>query len=356
MIKPGNGIAIDGTADGYAQDCDIFTYYRDTGYDINAYFADAGTFELDDNNFGSAQSIYDPYPYNVSGDGWPSGLAKPALMAHSTSDKNDIDDMLVQADSLIAQGKFDEGTDILKSIISNYPDETAALSALHKLVSYRNERDLEQGDKIYAMENQSDLAALQRKLSENHPLKLKALEYDINNDVRLGNVDEAINKSFAFCDNYVDLECGRRVLLGIADIHHFVTKDETAEKEIYELFLEKYPDHPMSEYVKLKLQEEPPTPALNPETEPTFSIYPNPFNLETQIKFQTTETAFVCVDIYNFMGQHIKNVVSKSLPEGSHTFIWDGKNNAGQITASGLYFCCLKTDKNILTQKLLLVK
>jgi len=56
------------------------------------------------------------------------------------------------------------------------------------------------------------------------------------------------------------------------------------------------------------------------------------------------------------MGQHIKNVVSKSLPEGSHIYIWDGKNKTGQITASALYFCCLKMDKNIYTQKLLLVK
>ena len=95
---------------------------------------------------------------------------------------------------------------------------------------------------------------------------------------------------------------------------------------------------------------------MNPETEPTFSIYPNPFNLETQIKFRITETTFVSVNIYNSMGQHIKNVVNKSLPEGSHTFIWNGKNNAGDIVASGLYFCCLRTNKNVVSQKLLLIK
>jgi hypothetical protein len=360
-IKPGNGIAIDGTADGYAQDCDIVTYYRDAGYDINAYFTDAGTFELDDNSYGSSQSIYDPTPYNVSGDDWPPSLAKSVLVTKSTSSNNGIDDLdnlLNQADSLIALGKFDEGTDILKSIISNYPDESAALSALHKLVSYRNERDLVEGDKIYSMENQSDLAGLQRKFSDNHPLKLKALEYEINNDVRLGNIDQAINNSFEFSEKYMHLENGRRVLLGIADIFHFVTKDETAEKKIYELFLEKYPDHQMSEYVKLKLENQPPpqTQNVNPEAEPTFSIYPNPFNLETQIKFQNSETTIVNLSIYNSMGQRIKQLVNKSLPEGLNTVAWDGLNESGDVVATGLYFCRLKTDKNIFTQKILLVK
>jgi len=78
MIKPGNGIAISGTADGYAQDCDIVTYYKDSGYDINAYLADDGTFELVDNNYGNSQDIYDPEPYHVSGD---AGLLTALLKA-----------------------------------------------------------------------------------------------------------------------------------------------------------------------------------------------------------------------------------------------------------------------------------
>ena len=100
-IKPGNGIAISGTADGYAQDCHIVTFYKDSGWDINAYFADAGTFELIDNSYGTSQEIYDPEPYNVSGDGWPpGGLAK----IHQTEDSliksgnGILDNLLNQAD------------------------------------------------------------------------------------------------------------------------------------------------------------------------------------------------------------------------------------------------------------------
>jgi hypothetical protein len=217
---------------------------------------------------------------------------------------------------------------------------------------------LKENKKNYGAVNQRDLSVLQRKFSDNHPLKLKALEYEINNEVRLGNVDEAINKSFEFCEKYSGMECARRVLLGIADIHSFVTKDEAAEKKIYELFLEKYPDHQMSEYVKLKLENQPPpqTQNVNPETGETFYIYPNPFNLETQIKFQNSETTIVNLSIYNSMGQRIKQLVNKSLPEGLHTVVWDGLNESGDIVATGLYFCRLKTDKNIFTQKLLLVK
>jgi hypothetical protein len=97
-----------------------------------------------------------------------------------------------------------------------------------------------------------------------------------------------------------------------------------------------------------------PASAVKLETEPTFSITPNHCNLETQIKFQNFETTVVSVSIYNSMQQFIKSLVNKSLPEGSHTFIWDGKNAAADIFTSGLYFCCLRTIKNAVSQKLLL--
>jgi len=238
-IKPGNGIAISGTADGYAEDCHIVTLYKDSGWDINAYFADAGTFELIDNIYGNNQEIYDPEPYNVSGDGWPpGGLAKINQTENSSKSGNGtLDNLLNQADSLVACGKFDDGINLLMSIISDYPEESAAVFALHKLVSYRNEKDLEKTELSNAVINQNYLSGIIQKYSDDHPLKIKGLEYEINTDVRLGNVDQAIAKAFTFNEKYSDLECGKRVLLGIADIHHYVTHDEEATRKIYALFV-----------------------------------------------------------------------------------------------------------------------
>jgi hypothetical protein len=105
-IKPANGIAIDGTADGYAIWCDFFLNSpSEGGWDINAYLADAGTFDLAYNDYGEEQEINDPGGH-VSGDGWnDERLAKPVLITNSDSayqGYENLERLLLQADSLIA--------------------------------------------------------------------------------------------------------------------------------------------------------------------------------------------------------------------------------------------------------------
>jgi photosystem II stability/assembly factor-like uncharacterized protein len=86
-------------------------------------------------------------------------------------------------------------------------------------------------------------------------------------------------------------------------------------------------------------------------------VYPNPFNPSTIISFSVTQTlSFVTLSVYNIKGQKIKNLVNEVLTQGSHTVLWDGKNNNGNEVSSGLYLCRLRIGDQVITRKLMMMK
>ena len=71
-----------------------------------------------------------------------------------------------------------------------------------------------------------------------------------------------------------------------------------------------------------------------------FTLYqnsPNPFNPETEIRFQLPETRHVILKIYNTLGHEIRTLMSRSFNAGYHSVRWDGKNNQGNPVSSGVY-------------------
>ena len=68
-----------------------------------------------------------------------------------------------------------------------------------------------------------------------------------------------------------------------------------------------------------------------------------PFNPTTTIQFQIPEASFVTMQIYNITGALVKTMVSENLSTGFYNFVWDGKNNSGQIVSSGIYIYRIQT-------------
>jgi hypothetical protein len=91
-----------------------------------------------------------------------------------------------------------------------------------------------------------------------------------------------------------------------------------------------------------------------------FQAYPNPFNMNTTIKYNLSAPADVALDIYNMNGQKVKKLVHEQKAAGLHTAKWDGVNERGAIVPSGVYFYKLlardgsKTTE--LSRKVLLIK
>jgi len=71
---------------------------------------------------------------------------------------------------------------------------------------------------------------------------------------------------------------------------------------------------------------------------------PNPFNPRTKISFAVAKAGFVNVRVYNVRGELVKTVASGQYGPGSHEASWDGTNQAGTKTGSGVYFAKASID------------
>lgn len=84
--------------------------------------------------------------------------------------------------------------------------------------------------------------------------------------------------------------------------------------------------------------------------------YPNPFNASTTISFEMPHSSFVKINIYNVLGQEVKELHAGQLEAGSYRVIWDGKNSDTQLVTSGIYFYRFQADSFNKTKKMLLIK
>lgn len=66
--------------------------------------------------------------------------------------------------------------------------------------------------------------------------------------------------------------------------------------------------------------------------------YPNPFNPTTTIAFSLVENSFVSLEIFNVKGQKVKTLVTERMEAGTHSVVWNGKNDKGDSVSSGIYF------------------
>ena len=98
------------------------------------------------------------------------------------------------------------------------------------------------------------------------------------------------------------------------------------------------------------------SPVLLPETYGLSQNYPNPFNPETIIEYQLPEAGRVSLKVYTIVGQEIRTLADGEKMAGYHQVIWDGKDNAGQRLASGVYLYRIQVGKFTQTKKVILLK
>lgn len=104
---------------------------------------------------------------------------------------------------------------------------------------------------------------------------------------------------------------------------------------------------------------------------PVITVHPNPFSGSTEIRFQVFtasaggEDAFISsgvdetgteVFIYDVTGRLVRRLKTGGIPAGQSSVTWDGKNDAGKMAASGIYFCRVKSGGTESSVKMLLVR
>jgi len=90
--------------------------------------------------------------------------------------------------------------------------------------------------------------------------------------------------------------------------------------------------------------------------------YPNPFNPTTTIEFSigADESGLgeqlVNLDVFNILGQQVKELINGLYPVGDHSVTWDATDQNGKRVATGIYLYRLKVGDERKTKKMLFLK
>jgi hypothetical protein len=97
-------------------------------------------------------------------------------------------------------------------------------------------------------------------------------------------------------------------------------------------------------------------PKIQPERFILNQNYPNPFNPVTMVSYKLAEPEFVNLSVYDVNGNFIKNLISGKRGSGENIVNWNGKNDANENVAGGVYFYRIETESYSSTKKMILLK
>jgi hypothetical protein len=98
-----------------------------------------------------------------------------------------------------------------------------------------------------------------------------------------------------------------------------------------------------------------------PHTSQLLQNYPNPFNPETWIPYKLSDASDVVIKIYNVSGQTIRTLHLGHKDAGVYltrerSAYWDGKNDADETIASGIYFYSIQAGKFTAVRRMVVVR
>jgi len=91
-----------------------------------------------------------------------------------------------------------------------------------------------------------------------------------------------------------------------------------------------------------------------PERIELFQNYPNPFNPKTNIEYILPKESYVNLTVYNSLGEEVTVLVDEFQRSGKYKVHF----STGEVKnlPSGVYFYSLKTEKSIITEKMMLLR
>ena len=88
-----------------------------------------------------------------------------------------------------------------------------------------------------------------------------------------------------------------------------------------------------------------------------LKAYPNPFNNSVRISFLSDNNRQKEIRIYDMVGVQVRSLYFRNIIKGENYVSWDGQNDLGKTSTSGIYFINLNQGFETLgTQKVLFLK
>ena len=151
-------------------------------------------------------------------------------------------------------------------------------------------------------------------------------------------------------------DLSRKAVMATGDVLEIHVHNE-AGQFIGSLHHEVTPTDISRAFVQLHLSPD----AMRPTQTALFTNYPNPFNPETWLPYQLSEDANVQIRIYSLAGHLVWTLDLGFQNSGFYLYkdsaaYWDGRNDAGERLASGVYFYQLTAGDYTATRRLAIVK
>ncbi len=83
---------------------------------------------------------------------------------------------------------------------------------------------------------------------------------------------------------------------------------------------------------------------------------PNPFNPGTHLQLVVDRTRDVRVTVFDARGRRVRALLDGRRPAGVYDIVWDGRDDLGRRSPSGVYFARLDSERRIQVQRLVLAK
>jgi len=93
-----------------------------------------------------------------------------------------------------------------------------------------------------------------------------------------------------------------------------------------------------------------------PSRNALLGAIPNPFNPHTMLSFEMASVGHARLKVYDAAGRLVVVLVDESRGVGRHEVTWDGRDNAGRMSAAGVYLYRLELGGFSETKRMVLVK
>lgn len=93
-----------------------------------------------------------------------------------------------------------------------------------------------------------------------------------------------------------------------------------------------------------------------PSRSALLPVSPNPFQNTTVIRFDLAQAENITLEIFDLLGRRVRRLRDGNLSAGTYSALWDGSDELGNFSSSGVYFAILRTRTRVQKQKLIFVR
>ena len=87
-----------------------------------------------------------------------------------------------------------------------------------------------------------------------------------------------------------------------------------------------------------------------------YQNYPNPFRGTTAIGYDVPSSMTIDLSVFSCRGDLVAHLYRGMQEPGHHAAVWGGTRRNGEAAAPGIYYCTLKSDRGMVTKKIVLVR